>query len=314
METSSNAEDRMAVLTERLSRTDDLSAMCHIQMHGEPLPSEESVGRIALLCRRLIFPGFFGDTALTPFNMPHRIGMALEELMRLLTQQISAGLSFRECRERTDDGGQRFIEAAALAEKFVAQLPELRRVLATDVEATYLGDPAALSTDEVVFSYPGIRATTFYRIAHALHVLGVPVIPRMISEQAHRETGIDIHPGATIGEAFVIDHGTGVVIGATAIIGHHVKIYQGVTLGALSFPTDDANNPVKGIPRHPIIGNYVTIYSNASVLGRITVGDGAVIGGNLWVSRPVMPGEKVVQPHPLEENTDNTATSGNQKH
>lgn len=158
-----------------------------------------------------------------------------------------------------------------------------------------MGDPAATSTHEVITCYPGVKATMSHRIAHELVTLGVPVLPRMISEQAHSDTGIDIHPGATIGKAFVIDHGTGVVVGATAIIGDRVKIYQGVTLGARSFVTDDSNNPVKGIPRHPIIGNDVVIYANSTILGRVSVGDGAVIGGNLWVTRDVAPGEKLIQ-------------------
>ncbi|MDE6116542.1 MAG: serine acetyltransferase, partial [Duncaniella sp.] len=152
-----------------------------------------------------------------------------------------------------------------------------------------------VSTHEVIACYPGVRATMSHRIAHELLKLNVPIVPRMISEQAHSETGIDIHPGAEIGEGFVIDHGTGVVIGATAILGKNVKLYQGVTLGARSFVTDDSNNPVKGIPRHPIIGDNVVIYANSTILGRITIGDNAVIGGNLWVTRDVAPGEKLIQ-------------------
>ena len=181
------------------------------------------------------------------------------------------------------------------AEAFISNLPELRRLLTTDVKATYYGDPAAISTDEVIYCYPAIRAISNYRIAHELVKLQVPIIPRMISEQAHSETGIDIHPAATIGESFTIDHGTGVVVGATAIIGNNVKIYQGVTLGAKSFDTDENNNPIKGIPRHPIIGDNVVIYSNTSILGRIKVGANAVIGGNIWVTEDVAEGEKLVQ-------------------
>lgn len=165
----------------------------------------------------------------------------------------------------------------------------------TDVNATYLGDPAAISTDEVIYCYPAIRAISNYRIAHELVKLEVPIIPRMISEQAHSETGIDIHPAATIGEGFTIDHGTGIVVGATAIIGNNVKLYQGVTLGAKSFDTDADGNPIKGIPRHPIIGDNVVIYSNASILGRINIGANAVIGGNIWVTEDVAEGEKLVQ-------------------
>ena len=186
-------------------------------------------------------------------------------------------------------------EAKHIAIDFIQRLPELRRVLHTDVEAIYKGDPAASSTAEVIYCYPCIKAIINYRIAHELLLAGVPVIPRMITESAHSETGIDIHPGATIGEYFAIDHGTGVVIGETAIIGRNVKLYQGVTLGARSFPTDENDNLIKGIPRHPIIGDNVVIYSNATILGRVTIGSGAVVGGNIWVTTDVAPGEKLVQ-------------------
>ena len=178
------------------------------------------------------------------------------------------------------------------AAQFIEMLPEMRRVLHTDVHATYCGDPAAVSTEEVIFCYPGLKAIINYRIAHALLTLGVPIIPRMISEIAHSETGIDIHPGATIGEHFSIDHGTGVVIGATAIIGNNVKLYQGVTLGAKSFPLDKDGNPIKGIPRHPILENDVIVYANATILGRITIGKGCVVGANVWVTKDMQPKTK----------------------
>ena len=162
----------------------------------------------------------------------------------------------------------------------------------------FRSDPAAHSQAEIIFCYPGLRAICNYRIAHKLLELDVPFIPRIISEMAHSETGIDIHPAAKIGLSFTIDHGTGVVIGATSIIGNNVTIYQGVTLGAKNFPLDDDGNPIKGIPRHPIIGDNVIIYSNATILGRITIGDNAVIGGNLWVTQDVAPGSRVQQPRP----------------
>jgi serine O-acetyltransferase len=181
------------------------------------------------------------------------------------------------------------------AAAFIAFLPELRRVLATDVEAAYYGDPAAQGRGEVIFCYPAIRAISSYRIAHKLLELDIPLIPRIISEMAHSETGIDIHPRAQIGEFFTIDHGTGTVIGATCIIGNNVKLYQGVTLGAKSFPLDENGNPIKGIPRHPIIEDNVIIYSQATILGRITIGKGSVIGGNVWVTNDLPPGSKVIQ-------------------
>ena len=172
-------------------------------------------------------------------------------------------------------------------------LPQVRRTLATDVEAAYLGDPAAQNNGEVISCYPAIRALTCYRISHELYRLDVPLIPRIISELAHSETGIDIHPGAQIGEYFTIDHGTGVVIGATCIIGNHVKLYQGVTLGAKSFPLDVNGNPIKNNPRHPILEDGVIVYSNATILGRITIGRDAVIGANKWVTHDVPAGQKV---------------------
>ena len=186
-------------------------------------------------------------------------------------------------------------EAARLAAKFISKLPAMRRILATDVEAAYNGDPAAESYGEVIFCYPAIKAISNYRIAHELLELGVPLIPRIITEMAHSETGIDIHPAAKIGTHFTIDHGTGVVIGATSIIGNNVKLYQGVTLGAKSFPLDADGKPIKGIPRHPILEDNVIVYSNATILGRITIGRDATVGGNIWVTENVPAGARIVQ-------------------
>jgi len=185
--------------------------------------------------------------------------------------------------------------AADRAERFIAKLPELRRILATDVVAAFNGDPAAKNYGEIISCYPIIKELTIYRMAHELWLLDVPLIPRMLTEMAHSETGIDIHPGATIGEYFTIDHGTGVVIGETCIIGRNVKLYQGVTLGAKSFPLDADGNPIKGIPRHPILEDDVIVYSNASILGRITIGRGATIGGNIWVTQDVPAGANITQ-------------------
>lgn len=181
------------------------------------------------------------------------------------------------------------------AREMTAFLPELKELLAMDVEAAYNGDPAAESYEEIICCYPVIKAMINYRVAHKMLQLGVRLIPRIMTEMAHSETGIDIHPAATIGHHFTIDHGTGVVIGATCIIGNNVKLYQGVTLGAKSFPLDENGNPIKGIPRHPIIEDNVIIYSNSTVLGRITIGQGTVIGGNLWVTEGTRPGEKLMQ-------------------
>ena len=264
------------------------------QGEGEPLLSNQSVRRIVDLASRLMFPGFFTDTDRGPSVLRSVMTLECHELRDLLTEQITAGLCFDRDNCDTTLEGLRS-RAQSDADTFIDSLPALRHILDTDIDATYLGDPAAVSTHEVIACYPGFRATISYRVAHQLQRQGVPIVPRMITEQAHSDTGIDIHPGAEIGERFVIDHGTGVVIGATAILGNNVKIYQGVTLGAKSFVTDDSNNPVKGIPRHPIIGDNVVIYSNSTILGRVHIGDNAVIGGNLWVTRDVAPGEKLIQ-------------------
>lgn len=289
-----NYKDTLNTTIEALSCKENIKDVCHLRRHGEPLPSQQSIARIVELCRGLIFPGFFGDSDVNSNNVVHYIGIRCEQLRDILTEQITAGLCFNTTNEEIN-----LNEIISLAQiktnQFIANLPELRRLLFSDVKATYVGDPAAISTDEVIYCYPAIRAISNYRIAHELVKLEVPIIPRMISEQAHNETGIDIHPAATIGEGFTIDHGTGVVVGATAIIGNNVKLYQGVTLGAKSFDTDSNGNPIKGIPRHPIIGDNVVIYSNASILGRITIGANAIIGGNIWVTEDVAEGEKLVQ-------------------
>ncbi len=278
-----------------LSAGDNLSNICPSQWRGEPLPSQQAVKEIITLSRALIFPGFFGDSTVSRNNLLYFTGLRVEELYRLLVSQIHAGLSMACCTEEAPEYDATRSAATGKAATFISRLPELRRMLDADVRATYYGDPAATSVQEVIYCYPGIKAICNYRIAHELVKLSVPVIPRMISESAHDETGVDIHPAATIGGSFTIDHGTGIVIGATAIVGDNVKIYQGVTLGARSFDLDEKGNPVKGVPRHPIIGNNVIIYSNATILGRITVGDNAVIGGNIWVTENVAPGERLIQ-------------------
>lgn len=237
------------------------------------LPSVERARRTMELVRTLIFPGYFSDCQGADTEMhTHYVGVTLNRLYNLLLEQMSPE------------------QALGL----IDSLPELRRVLMTDVEAIFCNDPAVDNRGEVIFCYPGVRAMLHYRVAHELMRLGVPVIPRIITELAHSATGIDIHPGATIGEYFAIDHGTGVVIGQTCIIGHHVTVYQGVTLGSRNFSYNGDGHPVN-TPRHPIIEDYVTIYSNASVLGRITVGSHAVVGGNIWVTDNVAPYEKVTQ-------------------
>ena len=286
-------EEQMKATVHALANGESLARMCHLRLSKEPLPQQNIIAEIISLSRSLLFPGFFSDCDVNSFNLEFMIGMQCEKLKAALENQILAGFMLTALADRDVDLLRS--KAEAMAATFIEQRPALRHVLHTDVEAMFLGDPAAVSYEEVIYCYPAIKAIINYRIAHQLFVQGVPVIPRMISEMAHSETGIDIHPGATIGRYFAIDHGTGVVIGATAIIGEHVKIYQGVTLGAKSFALDENNNPIKGIPRHPIIGDNVVIYSNATILGRISIGSNAVIGGNIWVTSDVAEGEKLIQ-------------------
>ena len=279
---------------DELSDSQSYRGLFHQHREGEPLPSGKSLERIVELSRAILFPGYFGNSTINSQTINYHIGVNIEELFSLLIEQIQAGLCFGvENSGQCDCQSPCRATATQLAAEFISRLPEIRRILATDVEAAYYGDPAATCFGEIICCYPVIRAVTNYRIAHELHRLNVPLIPRIITEMAHSETGIDIHPGAQIGHHFTIDHGTGVVIGATCIIGNHVKLYQGVTLGAKSFPCDEQGNPIKGIPRHPILEDNVIVYSNATILGRITIGEGATIGGNIWVTESVPAGARI---------------------
>lgn len=294
-----NTNERITETIDNLSNVAALDGLWLQHHDGDPLPSMPAIAEIVDLARAIIFPGYYGRSTINAYTLRYHTGVNVERLHELLTEQIVAGLCFdtseATCTCKPTDKATRWECAQQLATQFVLALPELRRLLATDVEAAYNGDPAAESTGEIICCYPIIKAITNYRIAHQLLVEGVPLIPRIISEMAHSETGIDIHPAATIGHHFTIDHGTGVVIGATCIIGNNVKLYQGVTLGAKSFPLDEDGNPIKGIPRHPILEDDVIVYSNATVLGRITLGRGTIIGGNLWVTESTKPGERLVQ-------------------
>lgn len=294
-----NPIDYTHILTkavDELSDSQSYRGLFHQHREGEPLPSGKSLERIVELSRAILFPGYFGNSTINSQTINYHIGVNIEELFSLLIEQIQAGLCFGvENSGQCDCQSPCRATATQLAAEFISRLPEIRQILATDVEAAYYGDPAATCFGEIICCYPVIRAVTNYRIAHELHRLNVPLIPRIITEMAHSETGIDIHPGAQIGHHFTIDHGTGVVIGATCIIGNHVKLYQGVTLGAKSFPCDEQGNPIKGIPRHPILEDNVIVYSNATILGRITIGEGATIGGNIWVTESVPAGARIVQ-------------------
>ena len=290
-----NFSETLANVVRELSDSKSYQGLFHRHSDDSPLPSSNTIHTLVEELRVLLFPGYFGNSAVNSRTITYHIGVHTEKAYNLLKSQILAGLCFYDTDEDSGCTDCQQKEAAKIAVEFLASLPDLRRILATDVEAMYNGDPAAHNYGEVISCYPAIRAITNYRIAHQLLTLGVPLIPRIITEQAHSETGIDIHPGAQIGHSFAIDHGTGVVIGETCVIGNNVKLYQGVTLGARSFPLDAEGKPIKGIPRHPILEDNVIIYSNATILGRITIGKGATVGGKIWFTEDVRPGARITQ-------------------
>ena len=257
---------------------------------SSPMPSVECVKKMVTLVKTIIFSDYFHKRQPDEQIRAYYIGVNMEELYKLLNAQIARGLLFCSCM--SEEEAQQ--NAQQLALEFIDHLPELKRLLYTDVEAMFNNDPAATNYGEVIFCYPSLNAMTHYRMAHVLHLMKVPVIPRIITELAHSKTGIDIHPGAQIGEYFSIDHGTGVVIGETTIIGNHVALYQGVTLGAKSFKYDENGNMLN-VPRHPILEDNVTVYSNASILGRITIGHDSIIGGNIWLTHDVPPHSRILQ-------------------
>ena len=278
-----------------LSEPEALQGICHEHRDGDPLPSAKELEEIIELSRSILFPGFYGRSSVNFETIKYQIGVNVERLHKLLCRQIMAGLCFNEdchCPNAADTRRCMQEEADKIAGRIIAKFPTLRKILSTDIQAAFDGDPAAANLGEVISCYPAIKAVINYRLAHELFLENVPLIPRMIAEMAHSETGIDIHPAATIGTHFTIDHGTGVVIGATCIIGNHVKLYQGVTLGAKSFPLNKDGNPIKGIARHPILKDDVIVYANATILGRITIGKGCVIGANVWVTRDMRPRTK----------------------
>lgn len=283
----------LSSVVESLCAPESYKGVYHQPSFGSPMPSVELLSEIVERLRSVLFPGFFKESFITPQNMAYFVGSKLEKVRRELIQQVERGFCFACEKDEHSCSMACEVRAENLCNEFLQTLPRIRHMLATDVQAAFAGDPAAKNPGETIFCYPSIRAVTNHRIAHELYLLGVPLIPRIISEMAHSSTGIDIHPGATIGESFFIDHGTGTVIGETCIIGKNVRLYQGVTLGAKSFPKGENGHLVKGIARHPIVEDNATIYSGATILGRITIGEGAVIGGNVWVVDDVAPGSKV---------------------
>ena len=292
-------KEQLPELTNRIVETySELSAISHL---GHcPLPNYEVIIEAAEDLKEIIYPGYRRREGLHIGNVTYHVGDLIDSLHDKLTTQIAralrhdAGFS-NDCQP--DHDFEALGQAKAIL--FLEEIPEIRRILAMDAQAALDGDPAVKTLDEVIFCYPGLEAVTIYRLAHTLHQLEVPLIPRMITEWAHSKTGIDIHPGAKIGSHFFIDHGTGVVIGETCEIGNHVKLYQGVTLGALSFATDGDGNLVRGHKRHPTIEDHVVIYANATVLGGLTViGHHSVIGSSVWLTRSLEPHTTVVLEKP----------------
>jgi len=291
--------DRINKTIQQLSDPDSYRLVYHKSPTGEPMISIQAIRQIMDLIREILFPGYFGSNIVKPDLIKFQTGVNINKLQSMLAVQIRSGKCFscpqssdgicKECDDDTEEITQAFIET----------LPRLREMLAKDAQAIHKYDPASKGLEEVIFAYPGLRAVTNYRVAHELLKLNVPIIPRIITEMAHSETGIDIHPGAVIGEYFTIDHGTGVVIGETCVIGNNVRIYQGVTLGAKSFPVDEKGNPLR-VPRHPVVEDDVVIYAGATILGRVTIGKGSVIGGNVWVTHDLPPNSVVVQRRPRE--------------
>ncbi|MDR0845602.1 MAG: serine acetyltransferase [Tannerella sp.] len=290
MSYSTEHTDQILKKIEKRLRASAEVYQCIPQKAGRPLPNLLELKKIVGLAKEIFFPGFFSDSDMIPATPAVTLHLQLESLTAMMIEQIANGLYFfsEKSAETCED------DAPELALTFMERIPEIKRLLCTDVQGMFDNDPAAKSYGEVIICYPSIQAMIHYRIAHELLLLGVPVLPRIITEMAHSDYGIDIHPGAHIGEYFSIDHGTGVVIGETCIIGNNVHLYKGVTLGAKNFVYDERGYPIN-IPRHPIIENNVIIYSNATVLGRITIGHDSIIGGNVWLTNDVPPHSRITQ-------------------
>lgn len=272
------------------------------------LPSRDEAIKIVQLLLQLFYPGYFGRQDLSDDDVGYHVGVLLSTLREKLEQQIELCLCYRGEEHGKPDVPKCRHEGRAIAQRFLEQLPALRAALLEDVQAAYDGDPAALNFDEVILAYPGVLAVTVYRIAHELHLLAVPMMPRIMTEWAHTKTGADIHPGATIGRAFFLDHATGAVIGETTVIGDRVKLYQGVTLGALSIARDARGRVIRGTKRHPTVEDDVTVYANATVLGgRTTLGKGSVVGGGVFLTRDVPTGGRVAL-RPTEIEVDRGGT------
>jgi serine O-acetyltransferase len=278
----------------RISR----EATHNIRHHGRvrELPSREVLTQIINGLSAALFPTHYGRPNLTDESIDYFVGDTLTTTLNKLVEQVRRGLLFTSDADEIGDEAL-LAKATAITREFAAKLPQIRALLVSDVHAALAGDPAATTVAEIMLCYPGTIAILYYRFAHCLHRLGVPFLARLVSDIGHSITGIDIHPGARIGPSFFIDHGTGVVIGETAVIGQRVRLYQAVTLGAKRFPADETGALVKGLPRHPIVEDDVVIYAGATILGRITIGQGSTIGGNVWLTQSVAPGSSVSQAH-----------------
>jgi serine O-acetyltransferase len=274
------------IVTDVVASYDNLGGLNNEGVHN--MPSKRAVGQICEDLLRILFPGFHDDDAIHDHSIFDLTEERLATVVKRLETQVRKSVRIGDPHRPTG-------RTKPILFKFCKDLPEIRELLHTDIQTAYEGDPAALSREEIILSYPCIEAISIQRLAHRLYQSEVPIIPRMMTEWAHGRTGIDIHPGAKIGSHFFIDHGTGVVIGETCAIGARVRIYQGVTLGARGFPSDDDGVPLKGLPRHPLVEDDVVIYAGATILGRIRIGKGATIGGNVWLTRDVAPGARVTQ-------------------
>jgi len=295
----------LPAIVKGLAKCEYCPVAANLRSRGIHLPGRDVIHGLLDELVAVLFPGCHGGVAVTGRRMRPYLEEKLAGVAASLKTHVTHAFQYQckfdkcrhcgDCRKKADDAVATLVES----------LPEIQKTLEKDTLAAYEGDPAAKSTMEVVMSYPGFQAIVTHRIAHALYRKNVPLIPRIMSERAHSRTGIDIHPGATIGPGFFIDHGTGVVIGETSVIGKNVKLYQGVTLGAVSFPKDKHGNPVKGIKRHPNVEDNVVIYAEATILGNITIGADSEIGGNVWLTHSVPPNSKVynLQPRPLVRNT-----------
>jgi serine O-acetyltransferase len=287
MATDIRLKESLPDITEALVATyTECSRINHLG--HKPLPSREAIVDILADLLDILYPGYGRRQNLHIGNIEFHVGDVIDGLHDKLTQQIARALRHEHCQENHDGDVEALAHQKAI--ELLRRLPDVRARLELDAQAAFEGDPAAKSFPEIIFCYPGVEAVTIYRIAHELLLLGVPLIPRMMTEHAHSKTGIDIHPGARIGDSFFIDHGTGVVIGETCDIGAHVKLYQGVTLGALSFPRDASGNIIRGMKRHPTLEDDVVVYANATILGGATViGHHAVIGSSVWLTQSVEP-------------------------